>query len=344
MKKGIKFILFILIFFVCWHYIFNIIWLEKNNISNLYLEEEKSLDIIYIGGSNVQQSFNATLAYHLYGFTTGLISTKAQPFAATQSLIAETKKSQQPKLYIIDLARSYYDFSSTFNDSWTREVVDAMKPSKNRVETINKLLKYGNIDKKEYINYYLSFFKYHNAWKNITNISFKKMEPYKGYAFWQDTLKVEPQEIKKWSNKRKQLQFSNEQVILELISYIKTSNINVLFVIPVINSLSEDDQMQLNEIAAILDDNKLKVINFNELDELKNDYEKDFYEPQHLNVYGATKYTIYFSKYLKENYDLQDHRGDSKYKSWDQEYENFKTVYQYWIKDDFENILLEYIG
>ncbi len=344
MKKMFKFILFILIFSVIWHYIFNIIWLEKNNISNFYLEERNSLDVIYIGGSNVQQSFNATLAYHLYGFTTGLVSTKAQPFVATQSLIEEVKKSQNPKLYIIDLARSHYNFSTTFNDAWTREVTDAMKPSKNRIDTINKLLKYSNADNNEYINYYFSFFKYHNAWKNINTNSFKNSEPYKGYAFWQDTLKVAPQERKKWSNGSKVLPFSNEQVILELVNYIEINNINVLFVVPVINSLSEDEQMQLNKIITILKNNKLKVINFNELEELKIDYKKDFYEPSHLNVYGATKYTIYFSKYLKENYYLQDHRKDEMYTSWNEEYENFKQVFKYWVKDDFENILSEYMS
>lgn len=342
-KKIFKFSLFTSIFLVIWHYIFNIIWLEKNNISSFYLEEKDSLDIIYIGGSNVQQSFNATLAYHLYGFTTGLVATKAQPFVATKSLIEETRKSQNPKLYIIDLARSHYNFFDSFDDAWTREVTDAMKPSKNRIETINELLKYSNLDKNEYITYYFSFFKYHNAWKNINVDSFKSLEPYKGYAFWQDTLKIVPQKEKVWNENRKELLLSNKQILLDLIDYIKLNNINVLFVIPVINSLSENEQMQLNEEISIIEKNNLKAINFNKLGKYIN-YETDFYEPAHLNVYGATKYTIYFSKYLKENYDLQDHRKDEMYASWNEEYEHFKHVFKYLAKDDFENILSEYMS
>ena len=39
----------------------------------------------------------------------------------------------------------------------------------------------------------------------------------------------------------------------------------------------------------------------------------------HLNHYGSTKFTNYLVKYLKENYELEDHRGDERYSYWDYE-------------------------
>ena len=97
----------------------------------------------------------------------------------------------------------------------------------------------------------------------------------------------------------------------------------------------------MNSAIKILIENNLDVINFNTLEEFnKNiDYSHDFYDYGHLNVYGATKYTLYFSKYLKERYDLPDHRDDQKYKSWDEEYESFKGQYKKLTNKDFENLL-----
>ena len=53
--------------------------------------------------------------------------------------------------------------------------------------------------------------------------------------------------------------------------------------------------------------------------EIGIDWKQDSYDKgDHLNVYGAQKVTAYMGKYLKENYDLLDHRGDPKYADWEQ--------------------------
>ena len=344
MKNTLKIILFTLIFIIIWNYVFSILRIDKNNISDFYLEEDNSLDIIYIGGSNVEQYFNSMLAYHLYGFTTSLLSTSAQPFTATQSLIEETQKTQNPKLYIIDLARSQYDYPAESDDAWIREVVDEMPISVNKIKTINKVLKYGNISKNEYINYYFSFLKYHNKWKNITVDDFQHLWTLKGYAMWDKTVQTQKQERQKWNDEKTSLFKPNMKVLLELINYIKLNNLNTLFIVPIINSLSSTEQMRFNEAISILEQNNIKVINFNTNEQLYIDYATDFYESSHLNVYGSTKYTIYFAKYLKENYNFQDHRNDPRYYSWDEEYENFKYFFNYLTNEDFEKILSKYIN
>lgn len=44
------------------------------------------------------------LTYNLYGYTTCLFSTSTQPFALTKYCIKEIEKSQNPYLYVIDIA------------------------------------------------------------------------------------------------------------------------------------------------------------------------------------------------------------------------------------------------
>ena len=43
-----------------------------------------------------------------------------------------------------------------------------------------------------------------------------------------------------------------------------------------------------------------------------------------------------------ENYNLEDHHYDSKYKSWEKEYERFKQDFKKITNKNFDDILLEY--
>ncbi len=341
MKKFIKSIIFLIIFFVLWTIIFKVLWLDKTTIGYFYDEPKKSLDIVYVGGSNVYAHYNTTLAYDLYGFTTGIMSSDSQPSSSVKYLLEESKKYQSPKLYIIDLAKVGDDLGN-IQDGQERKVIDSLKNSKNRIDAIQGMLKYTNIKKEDYINYYFSFLLYHNKWKNINSINIiGNKQIYKGYLFSVFTTKIEPQEIYQWDNNKKiELKQDNKEVLEDLIEYIKVNKLNVLFVVPrrgYINNAME----YINTATDIIQKNGYEVLNFNILDDFKVDFDKDFYNYQHLNVYGATKYTRYFSKYLKSHYDLPDHRDDARYNSWKQEYERFKSNYNEITTNNFDDLLLE---
>lgn len=341
MKRIIKLILFIFIFLIIWNCTFSILWLHKNNISLFYEEEKNTLDIIYIGSSNVDQHFNSVLAYHLYGFTTGMMSTGTQPFVATKYLIEESRKTQKPYLYVIDLIKSQDEFVIDLSYDAIREVTDAMKFSKNRIDTINYVLKNYETDKSEYVNYYFSYLKYHNSWKYIYIDNTIKDRVYKG-GYNVGSFEKEPQQEIIWNNEINEILPKNKEALMDLINYIKETDINVLFVVPKINLIFTPDQERINGAVKILEENGLPVINFNKVTDLNIDYENDFYEAAHLNIYGATKYTLYFSKYLKQHYNLPDHRSNESYLSWDYEYERFKKYFKENSNLNFEELVKEY--
>ena len=45
--------------------------------------------------------------------------------------------------------------------------------------------------------------------------------------------------------------------------------------------------------------------------------ETDFRDGDHLNFLGAEKLTRYFTAYLQDHYEFEDHRGDAKYSLWE---------------------------
>ena len=130
-------------------------------------------------------------------------------------------------------------------------------------------------------------------------------------------------------------------VMKDLFKFINDNKLNVLFVIPK-RVFGDEEIPLLNYSINFIKENGFEIIDFNNLNDFEVDFDHDFYNFAHLNVYGATKYTLYFSRYLHEHYDLKDHRGDSKYKSWDMEYKRFKDDYKKVTGNNFDDLLQEY--
>ena len=342
MKNIIKGTVFLLIFGFVFAIIYHIFWITPNSITYFYNEPKNSLDIVYLGASNVDQSFNTTLAYNLYGYTTGILSSSSQPITLTESLIEEVKKYQSPSLYILDISRVAYNIDE-IQEAEIRKVTDNMKFSKNRINAIKKALSYkSDVDEEQYINYYVSWLMYHNGYKSLNRYHIYNTSLYKGFIFEIGTIGIEPLERKSYKENSMELPKENEELLLNLLEYIKSNDLNVLFVVPIRN-FEESINLRLNDAIKIISEEGFNVINFNTMEnELNIDFSKDFHDTAHLNVKGATKYTLYFSRYLKENYELQDHRGDENYISWNKEYERFKQDYKKLLNKEFDELLLEY--
>ena len=56
------------------------------------------------------------------------------------------------------------------------------------------------------------------------------------------------------------------------------------------------------------------------------DFDTDFYNYLHMNIYGAEKYTKFLSEYIKENYNLEDRRKDKNYSEWNELLPNWNKL------------------
>ena len=172
--------------------------------------------------------------------------------------------------------------------------------------------------------------------KDFINYIDKGIISNKVYDAYKNTFnkKTKLNQIKAWANS---LPFMKE-ILKDLLEYLNKNKINALFTIPVRRYPLQHIQY-LNSAVDIIEQSGYKVINFNKIDDLNIDFDKDLYNSAHLNVYGATKYTLYFSKYLKDNYNLKDHRKNEKDSSWLNEYERFKTEFNNLTKKNFEDLI-----
>ena len=339
-KNLIKVIIFIFIFCILWHITFKILWGENTALSYFYEEKENTIDVAYVGASNVYVYFNTTLAYNEYGFTTYNIATDSQPFVYIKYLLKEIQKYQKPKLYIIDITRiisnpDYYDENSI------RKLIDSMKKSYNQYEALTSVLDYLEMPNEERVNYYFSFLLYHNRWEDFKGKSLtENTNLYKGFQTKNYNFNIKPQKKILWNNDSSiKVTDKNKEVLLDLLEYINDNNLNVLFTIPC-RTFNATEMSKLNDATKIINKYDYQVINFNQNDSYI-DYSNDLYNPNHLNIYGSTKFTLYFAKYLDNIYNLPDHRNDEKYSSWVEEYNRFKSKYEQKTNNNFEALVKE---
>lgn len=337
MKNLIKTSIFIIIFLFLGHLIFSVIWFAPTPLREFYREPKNTIDVVYIGASNAFAHFNTVYAYHKYGFTTGLMSNNSQPAMAYKYLIADSQKRQDPRVYVIDISAST---SMEKDESTIRFVADSMPTSLNRFKLVTDLLKNSDIPKKDYLNFYFSFFTYHNLWKYINKDYFKSSTLYKGYLLETGTIKIEPGKKETWSDDLKDLPENIDKVYNDLLKFLQKEKLTVIFVISPRN-YGDEAMERLNTLTKKINDAGFNVLNFNKIPDVGIDYKKDFYNFAHINVFGATKYSVYFANYLHNHYDLPDHRRDDKYKEWDKEYVRFKESYTSLLQGDFEELVKE---
>ena len=71
-----------------------------------------------------------------------------------------------------------------------------------------------------------------------------------------------------------------------------------------------------NQIVEFSKANNINYINFeNDFEKIGLDKNTDFVDGQHMNSYGAEKFSKYLSEILVSEYDIKDNRSDAKIKA-----------------------------
>ena len=140
---------------------------SKKNFNQFYNEKENSLDGIFFGASSVNRYWVAAKAYHDTGIAVYNLGTTSQPLVVVKSLMEEAAKSQNPKVFIVEL-RWLVRTADRIEEAFIRKVTDSMHFSATRIQAVNESVDYALqgdndvVDNK--IDYYIPILKYHGRW------------------------------------------------------------------------------------------------------------------------------------------------------------------------------------
>jgi hypothetical protein len=344
-----------LIVFLLFFQSFSILFIPKDGIHDLvwnaYItkayrgEKKDSIDVLLIGNSDLYRGFTPIDCWKNYGISSCVSGKPWQNPRGAYNILRDALRYQKPRVVILETDMFYSEKPRTTLKKFTLKAlksfrsdffsgkatlfksmdskIDYMIQAMSR-SSFSGEIQYLDDGLETKINYYFPLLVYHQRWsslnsKDITDINnvwhfaskgyvlSKKNNPYlNGYDYMAVTS-TNPVEISE-----RPLGY-----LYKIIELCNQNNINlILLSIPSANSWSGQKH---NTVAEFAKSNNLEFIDYN-LPETDTgfDWLTDSVDGgNHLNYFGAIKITAKFGAYLKEQYQLADHRGDPAYAQWE---------------------------
>lgn len=286
---------------------------NTDRIHDFYTEPEHSLDVVFLGASEVFADFSPAYAYDNYGFTSYPYAQDANPATLYLSQLKEITAQQSPEVIFVEINGFLYsDVEQLREESRLRIYTENIPWSENKIRTI---MEYDYEDKLSCI---FPFIKYHGNWQNPTVLKYriemnllsvKEPAMLKGIysRTFSDTAPV--LEMDKASDERTEpiIELA-EHHLRQFLDYCRTENLNVVFVrFP--HKIVDDGTLysfrQANRAGEIVEEYGFEFLNLDkQSDEIGIDHMTDFYNSDHLNIYGQRKMTDYLSRRILDVYGV----------------------------------------
>lgn len=302
---------------------------DLENITGFYAEKKNSLDVVYIGGSACFVYYEPLRAFEKYGIASYDFAANTIQAELYKYMIEEIYTKQKPKLIIIDArAYQYRDKDQPPTSVAYRNVLTGMHMGLNRYkfieENVPKYLKDSTG------SYHFDLKMYHEnmeipSIKRAINILLdKNVNELKGFYFIPQALKMK--ELERKTSEELPVSDETTKILIDLLEYLKTKDTEVLFVVsPYIETKTE--KANFNYVERIIKEHGYDFIDANDFDEeIGVDYNTDFYNYNHMNIFGSDKYTDFLANYIIEHYELPNRKNDQEYNDWHQLLPNFHEM------------------
>ena len=284
----------------------------------LYDQPRNSIDMVWMGSSHIHCDINTAYLWKNYGIAAYDYSAAEQPLWGTYFYLKEFCKYQSPKVMVLDLF-SPARYSEPYQYDFLYDNLQGMRFSVNKLQMLMV-----SAEPSRWADYCPDFVTYHNRYEELKPEDYKAFwgkedrSSFKGYTPYFDIRPQERPELKE--TRSGDLDMKSELYLSKIIDYAEKKGIKLYFIVtPYITN--DKDELIYNRIHEIAVEKGIPFNSTNyDYDAIGLDFSKDFNDESHLNYVGSCKFTEYIARDILRIYgeDLKDHRGDSRYNSWDE--------------------------
>lgn len=326
MKNVLSAVCFILILAFMVHAISYITWDKGGKSIYLYRQEEPdSLDVVFVGASQVMCGVYPMDLYHDFGITSYDYVASATVLPQSYYNIVEALKTQSPKVLVLDVSGVIFQ-TKIGSIEFTHGQLDNMEWSQNKLQAISDLIETPG----DRLEFYIPLIRFHTRWKDLDRVDLQPITGTAKGAAVMDGHVEDLQEVKAVPrDAMRQIPEVTEEYLRKSLDYCREQGVPVLLLTtPVVNDTFRE---YYNSVDAIAEEYGVRYLNLTYcLDEMDFDFTTDMRDNNHCNIQGAQKVTAYVGSYLKEHYDLPDRRSDeSCAQAWDRAYLEYKAEYPY---------------
>lgn len=261
-------------------------------------ERENSLDVLFVGDSEVRYTYSPLQMWNEYGFTSYDVSCSGQRIPYSFTLLKRALSKQAPRVVVFETNALYRLFS--LDEGIFRAIEDAVP-----------------------------LLEYHNRWKSLTQADITSTpqatwsDDFKGYTVANGTKAADISKYAKQTDEVTSVPRNNRLWMRMMVEYCLERSVTPILMSspsPINWDMSKHNGLQelANELGVVFVD--LNLVHM----EMGMDWNADTHDAgDHLNASGAKKVSSYVGEYLSKTYGLKDHRGDTAYASWNASYERY---------------------
>lgn len=318
MKKAIKLISFFIITILVLARVYHILsWKDTygnyvSSVQQLRSTPKNTIDVVFAGSSHCYAGINPDVLWDYYGISAFDMAISGQDRSSTYHYVKEVCKTQNPKVVFVDLYGATFDRHAVQGNVYRNML--SMPLSRNSIDLIYSYVEEDQMD------YVLKWPIVHTRYRELENYDFYQY-PYstygRGYMYNYDVWPVDHDYEMAMNTAVTEISDDNRQWINNLCELSQDEGFDIYFMtLPM--ETTEEEKMIFNGIYKYLDEENIPYIDFGDLEStIGLYYGSDFSDPTHLNTFGAEKLSRSIGSILEEKYDLEDHRGDSRYSLWD---------------------------
>ena len=271
-------------------------------IERFYDQEENSLDVVFIGASEVSNDFIPGYAFEKYGFTSYMYAMDSNQGSLYLSQLKEIQKHQNPGIIFVDLYGFLRaDDSPLFDETRLRLYTASIPFSTNKFQTIMEF------PCENKLSYFFPLIMYHGdssigyAWLIDTYDQLTKQEKPSSLKGAQTRTTVytgtgDPGEA--FDPATYVLTDHSKAYLVEFLNYCKDNELNNIVFTNFPRYLENEDN---HSLLHLVDQTKAIVKQYGypvwdlqeEIDTIGIVRNQDFYNEHHLNIYGQLKLTDY---------------------------------------------------
>lgn len=330
--RAIKIFCFVLLVAVCVGFLQEYVLCHadhnRERLKGFYQEDKDSLDVVYMGASDVYSDVAPGYAYRRDGITSYIFATQANSILNYKSQLKNVLSRQKDAIIVVELNGALYDTDEDMvKEANLRNYGDNVPLDAIKLGWIAQ-----NVPENK-LEYLFPIMKYHSVWSTLedeqkmrdTVITDQKRgyDYLKGILNW--TLSFQSPEpslnskLAANAEKRQPLCPGQEEELRNLLEFCRREGMkNIVFArFPhIVTEKTYDRYERSNTIGDIVEEYGFEYLNLErDYAKLGLDETKDFYNLDHLNCKGQQKLTAYLVDYLKQNYGLEAHtlNGAQKY-------------------------------
>lgn len=322
MYKCILRILSLICLFIGSIWLINTIFIPKRfygivPMKSFYAQEKETVDVLFLGSSHCGVTIDTGVLWKDYGISGFVLWGSGQPAWNSYYNLREALKTQSPKAVVFEVYAMQYDFE--YQDEAKQSMnTGAMKFSFNKWEAIKV-----SAPKERWSDLMLGYPLYHTRYNELTKEDFLFFQNSRDLAESKGTGGC------RWGTGEFELPdvigiteckpiFEKQELYLrKMIELCQEENIPILlYVVPYCTR--DSDQPYFNSVGKIAQEYDVEFLDFNLMEDAINFTAGDVWtDGGHVNTTGARKITRALGEYLKGHYELEDHRGQEQYASWD---------------------------